>query len=181
MIYGHYEIKEFQKSKTFKNLIKAMQGEANAHIKYTIYASLLGNTSKELEKQILEIAHNEKEHWKVYAKLALGDEYYNDEANILDAIAGEMDESESLYPQFAEDAFEEGYDEIGNKFAQIAKIEAQHAKEFKDILDIIINPTKEEKQKQWICMNCGHIHIGLEPLEECSVCNHPKKYFMKVD
>ena len=46
MVYGHYEVKEFQKSKTFKNLIKAMQGEANAHIKYTIYASLLGNTSK---------------------------------------------------------------------------------------------------------------------------------------
>lgn len=181
MIYGHYEVKDFQESQTFKNLIKAMQGEANAHIKYTIYASLLGNTSKELEKQILEIAHNEKEHWKVYAKLALGNEYYNDEANMLDAIAGEVTEAESLYPDFAEIAFSEGYKNIGYKFAEIAKIEARHADEFEDILDKIINPTKEKEEKQWICMNCGHIHVGVEPLDECPVCNHPKKYFMKID
>ena len=56
---------KFQKSKTFKNLVKAMQGEANAHIKYTIYASLLGNTSKELEKQINSINKIEsyKDEW----------------------------------------------------------------------------------------------------------------------
>lgn len=175
------ENEKFAASKTFQNLYKAMEGEALACMRYTIYASLIGKSSKELEKKILEIAHNEKEHWKVYAKLAFQEGYYDDESNIVSAIVGEVEEAEDLYPQFAKEAEEEGFTEIAEKFREIAKIEARHANEFEDILDAIINQKIEKEEKQWICLNCGHIHVSIEPPEECPVCDHPKNYFMKID
>ncbi len=171
----------YARPKTFQNLEKAIQGEALAYIKYTVYASLIGKTSKELENKISEIAHNEKEHWKIYAKLLLKEEYYNDERNVLDAISGEVMEAEEFYPRFAKEAEEEGFLEVAQKFREIAKIEARHANEFEDIFDIIHNHIEEKEEKQWICLNCGHIHMGIEPPKECPVCEHPKNYFMKID
>ncbi|MHB1654103.1 MAG: rubredoxin-like domain-containing protein [Desulfitobacteriaceae bacterium] len=29
----------------------------------------------------------------------------------------------------------------------------------------------------WQCRNCGHIHVGVEALEICPVCQHPQAYF----
>ena len=62
-------------TQTEKNLVKALQGEALAHMRYIIYASLIGKTSKSTEKEILEIANNEKQHWKVFAKLLFGKDW----------------------------------------------------------------------------------------------------------
>ena len=99
-------------TETEKNLIKSLKGEALAHMKYTIYAKLLGKSSKSIEKQIEEIAHNEKEHWKVYAKLLLEEDYYDDDRNLVDAIMGEHLECLSLYPEYARIAREEGFDAV---------------------------------------------------------------------
>lgn len=161
-------------TQTEKNLITAIQGEALAHMKYTIYAKLIGNTSKSIEKAINEIAHNEKEHWKIYAKLLLEDDYYNDKANLGDAIMGENKECLSLYPEFARIAREEGFEEIAEKFEAIAKIECDHEKQFTMLLD---SYTKNETKKEWKCSNCGYIHKGENPPDTCPVCNHPKNYF----
>ena len=163
---------------TEKNLKKAMQGEALAYVKYQIYASLLGQTSKDIENKINHIAHNEKEHFKVWAKLLLGDNYYNDEKNLIDAIYGEVKECESLYPEFARVAREEGFEEIAEKFEQVSKIECSHSWIFEDIFDQIINKVDDDsKTNGFICLNCGYIHKGDVPPEECPVCNHPKQYF----
>lgn len=161
-------------TETEKNLIKAMQGEALAHMKYTIYASLLGKTTKKTEKQILEIAHNEKEHWKIYAKLLLQDDYYNDKNNLNNAIMGEHNECSSLYPEFARIAREEGFEEIAEKFEEIAKIECNHEKQFELLLKSL---DENETNVFWKCSNCGYIHKGDQPPEECPVCKHPKNYF----
>ena len=162
-------------TETEKNLIKSLQGEALAHMKYTIYANLIGKQSKSMEKQILEIAHNEKEHWKVYAKLLLEDDYYNDKKNLTNAIMGEREECRSLYPDFARIAREEGFDEIANKFEAISEIECNHEKQFNLLLESI--DKEANNAPMWRCSNCGYIHKGEEPPEECPVCNHPKNYF----
>lgn len=161
-------------SRTEKNLIIAMQGEALAHMKYSIYASLIGKTSKDMEEAVNEIAHNEKEHWKVYAKLLLKDDYYNNKTNLNNAIMGEHQECASLYPEFARIAREEGFEEIAEKFEGIAQIECNHEKEFSMLLDSYeINKTSSE----WKCSNCGYIHKGSEPPTQCPICNHPINYF----
>ena len=161
-------------TQTEKNLIKALQGEALAHMKYTIYAALIGKESKSNETLINEIAHNEKEHWKVYAKLLLEDDYYDNNRNLADAIMGEHNECSSMYPEFARVAREEGFDEIADKFDAIAKIECRHEKEF----DIILKELQEgDDAFQLKCSNCGYIHDGDTAPEVCPVCGHPKNYF----
>ena len=165
---------KLRNTQTERNLIKALQGEALAYMKYIIYASLIGNESKSIEKQINEIAHNEKQHWKIYAKLLLEDDYYDDEENLINAITGEHKECNTLYPEYAKIAREEGFNKIAEKFDAISKIECNHATQFETLLEYY----KEEKDTTlWKCSNCGYIHKGNKPPEECPVCNHPANYF----
>ena len=167
---------------TETNLKRALQGEALAYAKYQVYASLIGEISKDLEEKINHIAHNEKEHFKIWRKLLLEKGYYNNEENLLDAIIGEVTECEEMYPEFARIAREEGFDEIAEKFDQVANIECHHSWLFEDFLDCI---TKEkynkENEKGFICLNCGYIHNKEVAPEVCPVCDHPKKYFIRVD
>lgn len=166
---------------TEENLQKALQGEALAFTKYQIYASLLEKKSKSLENKINLIAHNEKEHFKVWAKLLYGDNYYNDESNMIDAIVGEVEECESLYPEFARVAREEGFEEIAEKFEMVANVECNHSWQFEDFLDEIKNIDNGLKNSEgFVCLNCGYIHKKSEAPDECPICAHPKEYFQKL-
>jgi len=165
-----------RKTETEKNLIKSLEGEALAYMKYSIYASLLGKESKTIEKRINEIAHNEKEHWKVYAKLLLEDEYYDDERNLMNAIMGEKNECALLYPEFSRIAREEGFDEIADKFEEIGEIECSHRKEFEYLLDSLKN--KKNVSNYWKCSNCGYVYRGEAPPNKCPVCEHSVNYFL---
>lgn len=169
-------------SHTEKNLKKALQGEALACVKYQIYASLLGNTSKEIENEINLIAHNEKEHFKVWKKILSSDEYYDDIINLLDAIEGEEAECHEMYPEFARVAREEGFDKIANKFEMIANIECNHSWQFRKIIDEIkgLDTSEYRFENGFVCLNCGYFHIGDFAPDECPVCEHPKNYFKKI-
>lgn len=168
-------------TETEKNLFKALQGEALAHMKYMIYASLIGKTSKDMERQILEIANNEKEHWKIYSKLLLEDDYYNNFINLEDAIEGENKECTLLYNEFGRIAREEGFDEIAESFEAIGNIECFHKKHFDLLLEKygrIEDLMVSDEPTIWKCSNCGYIYKGVEVPEVCPVCKHPKNYFM---
>lgn len=173
---------KFEESKTYKNLETALQGEALAHLKYQFYRSKIANTSKDLENKLDEIVHNEKEHGKIWFKLLHDGEVPDNIINLIDAVHGEVHEHEKMYPEFAQIAYDEGFDDIGNLFNSVAKIEGQHAQEFLNIGnniddDIIFN---ESKPIQWKCLNCGHIIVGKSALNECPVCKHPQKYFVRL-
>ena len=173
---------ELRGTYTEENLEKAMQGEALAFVKYQIYASLLGNISKDMEEKINHIAHNEKEHFKIWAKLLYEDKYYDNEENLLDAILGENYECDEMYPEFARIAREEGFHDIAEKFDQISKIECNHSCLFKEFLKFVEeNKQNEKNEKGFICLNCGYIHNEKNIPDECPVCNHPKKYFIRID
>ena len=172
---------ELKESKTFENLQTAFQGEAKAHLKYQFYRSKLGKLSKDVEKHLDEIIHNEKEHGKIWFKQIHGGEIPENIENLKDAIKGELMEHNEMYPKFAEIAYEEGFTEIGDLFNSVAAIEGQHADEFCEILNNIENEYlfEDDDEWDWICLNCGHIHIGKKAPEECPVCKHPKKYFTR--
>lgn len=172
---------DFKESETYKNLETALQGEALAHLKYQFYRSKLANISKDLEKKLDEIIHNEKEHGKIWFKLLNDNEIPNDEINLLDAINGETIEHKIMYPNFAQIAYDEGFKEIGDLFNAVAIIEGQHADEFSEILtNFRENKLFSSNQKiAWRCLNCGHIYYGEEAPNECPICKHPKKYFVR--
>ena len=171
---------ELKGSKTEKNLITAFAGESQARNKYTYYAS---KAKKEGFEQIAaifeETAGNEKEHAKIWFKLLHEGTIPSTEENLLDAANGENYEWTDMYAAFAEEAKEEGFDEIARLFEGVGKIEKAHEERYRKLLENLKAKIvfKTEEETVWICRNCGHIHYGTEAPEVCPICAHPQSYF----
>lgn len=168
-------------SHTEKNLMKALQGEALAHLKYQFYKSQLTNTSKSMEIYLDEIVHNEKEHGKIWFKALHDGVIPNDIINLNDAINGEKYEAESMYPEFGRVAREEGFNDIAELFERVALIEKHHSEIFTEMLNNLEEESifKDDRKQHWKCLNCGYISYEKNAPEKCPVCNHPRKYFCR--
>ncbi len=172
-------MKELKGTKTEANLAAAFAGESQARNKYTYFSSA---AKKEGLNQISaifeETANNEKEHAKIWFKL-LHDGIGETSANLMDAAAGEHYEWTEMYPGFAKDAKEEGFDKIAFLFEMVAKIEKEHDARYEKLLANINDGIVFERcdLQVWKCANCGHFHIGKSAPIKCPVCDHPQGYF----
>jgi len=167
-------------SKTEKNLMAAFAGESQARNKYDYYAS---KAKKDGFEQIAffftETAKNEKEHAKLWFKLLHDNQVPDTKTNLEDAAAGENYEWTDMYKTFAEEAKEEGFDEIAKLFEGVAKVEKEHEERYLKLLENLNNDEvfKKSSKQVWLCRNCGHLHYGDEAPLECPVCAHPQSYF----
>ena len=170
--------KELKGTKTLQNLMAAFAGESQARNKYTYYAS---KAKKEGYEQIAELftetANQEKEHAKIWFKLFHGVGDTMD--NLRDAAAGENDEWTDMYPRMAEEARQEGFDDIAALFDGVAAVEKVHEEKYRRLLQNIEDGIvfSRDGDRVWQCRNCGHIHVGKDAPEVCPVCNHPRAYF----
>lgn len=171
---------ELKGSKTEQNLMTAFAGESQAHTKYRYYAS---KAKKEGYVQIANIfeetAGNEKEHAKIWFKLLHDGAVPDTITNLKDAAAGENYEWTEMYDEFAKTAKEEGFAKIAYLFEAVGKIEKEHEERYRKLL---ANIEKAEVfaragETVWMCLNCGHIHIGEKAPAMCPVCEHPQAYF----
>ncbi|RJE49326.1 MULTISPECIES: rubrerythrin [unclassified Dehalobacter] len=171
-------MKDLKGSKTEKNLMEAFAGESQARNKYTYFASA---AKKEGYEQIaaifLETAENEKEHAKIWFKKLQGIGCTTE--NLVAAAAGEREEWTSMYARMAQEAREEGFDDIAALFDGVGKIEREHEERYKQLLLNLQNKEVFAKKQNttWKCRNCGHTHVGTEAPEACPVCDHPQAYF----
>ncbi|MFX0012995.1 MAG: rubrerythrin [Promethearchaeota archaeon] len=186
-------------NKTIQNLAKALIGESQARNRYTFYSKI---AQKEGYQQIADIflitADNEREHAKWLLRMinqlkknidkdldeitvdgvvptTLGDT----EENLRAAIAGEHYERETMYPEFAKVAKEEGFYDIATRLKAISVAEEHHENRFTKILTELENNTvfKKKGKVNWICKKCGYVHEGDTPPNECPSCSHPSNYF----
>ena len=172
-------IMELKGSKTEKNLMAAFSGESEARNKYTYYASKAKKDGYvQIAKIFEETAANEKEHAKIWFKL-LKDGIGATDVNLKDAADGENYEWTEMYPTFAKEAREEGFDHIAYLFEQVAKIEKEHEERYKKLLENIEGGLVFSRDNDciWQCSNCGHIVVGKKAPEVCPVCAHPQAYF----
>ena len=165
-------------SKTEKNLLAAFAGESQAFTKYSYFASQAKKDGFEQISGIFtETAHNEKEHAKLWFKLlgGIGDTM----TNLKSAADGELEEHSDMYPTFAKEAREEGFDSIAALFERVAAIEESHEARYRTLLENINNGSvfKRGEKQFWFCRNCGHIHYSETAPEVCPTCAHPKSYF----
>ncbi len=173
-------MKELKGTKTEANLRAAFAGESEARNKYTYFAS---KAKKDGYVQIAaifeETANNEKEHAKIWFKLLNGGSVSDTMDNLKAAAGGENYEWTEMYPTFAKEAREEGFDEIANLFEMVADIEKEHEERYKKLLANIEGGLVFSKDGDviWQCANCGHICIGKQAPEVCPVCAHPQSYF----
>ena len=172
---------EFEGSKTQKNLQSAFAGESQARNKYTYYAQQAkADGYMQISKIFEETANNEKEHAKIWFKLLHeGNKVPDTLTNLEDAANGEHYEYTEMYPTFAKEAKEEGFDKIAFLFESVAKIEKEHNERYQKLRANVAEGTVFEKKEKvfWICLNCGHILENVKAVEVCPVCVHPKSYF----
>lgn len=168
-------------TQTEKNLQEAFSGESQARNKYTYFASVAKKEGYEqMSALFLKTADNEKEHAKMWFKelAGLGDT----KANLSAAADGENYEWTDMYVEMAKDAREEGFIDIAEKMEGVAAIEKHHEARYKAMLKEIEENTFFNKGEDtvWICLNCGHIHVGAQAPEECPVCAHARAYFQEL-
>jgi rubrerythrin len=96
-----------------------------------------------------------------------------------DAAAGENYEWTEMYAEFAKTAREEGFIQIAAQFDGVAKIEKAHEERYRKLRENIAKAQVFAKAGEtvWICLNCGHIHVGATAPAVCPVCAHPQAYF----
>ena len=170
----------FKGTKTEKNLMEAFAGESQARNKYTYFASKAKKDGYEQIAQIfLETADNEKEHAKIWFKLLNDGDIPSTTENLQSAADGENYEWTDMYDKMAEEAREEGFNDVAFLFEAVGKIEKEHEARFKKLLENVENGLvfSKDGDKIWKCRNCGHIVIGNQAPEICPVCKHPKAFF----
>ncbi|MBQ6062186.1 MAG: rubrerythrin family protein [Prevotella sp.] len=173
-------MKELKGTKTEKNLQEAFAGESQARNKYSYWAS---KAKKDGYQQIAaifeETAANEKEHAKMWFKLLEGGAIKSTPENLKAAAEGENFEWTDMYDRMAQEAEEEGFVEIAEKFRAVAAIEKAHEERYRKLLKNIEDEVvfSREGDAIWQCRNCGHIVVGPKAPEVCPVCDHPQSYF----
>ncbi len=178
-------------TQTEKNILTAFAGESQARNRYTYFAS---KAKKEGLVQIStifeETANQEKEHAKRLFKLLEGGDVEVQAAfpagvigstleNLLASAAGENHEHTEMYPEFAEIARKEGFDEIAEIMLAIAVAEKQHEKRYRALAANIEagRVFRREAGTVWRCRNCGYLHEAADAPDKCPACDHPMDHF----
>lgn len=182
---------ELKGTKTEKNLLASFAGESQARNRYTYFASAAKKEGYEQISAIfLETAENEKEHAKRFFKFLEGGmveftatfpagKIGTTAENLKAAADGENEEWAKLYPGAADESEKEGFPEVAAVFRSIAKVEVQHEKRYRKLLENMEKGRvfKRERPEVWKCRNCGYHHEGTEAPGSCPACLHPQSYF----
>ncbi|WP_302750998.1 rubrerythrin [uncultured Prevotella sp.] len=173
-------MKDLKGTKTEKNLQEAFAGESQARNKYTYFASKARKDGYEQIAAIFEeTANNEKEHAKMWFKLLEGGAVRSTRENLKAAAEGENYEWTDMYDRMAQEAEEEGFHEIAEKFRGVCAIEKHHEERYRKLLQNIEDALvfSREGDAIWVCRNCGHVVVGKQAPKVCPVCAHPQSYF----
>jgi rubrerythrin len=178
-------------TKTEKNLLKSFAGESQARNRYEMFAKVARKEGYEQIAAIFEkTAAQEKEHAKRFFKFLEGGNVEitatypagkvgTTAENLKAAADGEHEEWKDVYPEFAEIAKGEGFDEICSAFKMISKAEEVHEKRYRKLLENIEKSQVFAKSTsvKWYCRNCGYELEGNHAPEKCPACLHPQSYF----
>lgn len=178
-------------TETEKNLLKSFAGESQARMRYVYFAK---QAKKEGFEQIAaifqETADQEEQHAKRMFKYLEGGmveitasypagKIGTTAENLFEAAAGEHEEWELLYPEFAEIAAKEGFREIATMYKMIAKAEMEHEKRYLKLHESVNNGSffSREEAIEWHCRKCGFVYFGKTAPKTCPTCLHPQAYF----
>lgn len=176
-------MKALKGTKTEANLMAAFAGESQARNKYTFFEKKARDDKFiEIAEIFKETADNERAHAELWYKLISGG-IGETVDNLKSAGDGERYEWETMYPSFARDAREEGFDEIAGLFDMVAKIEKEHYERFEHYRKLIMEGQLFVKDGEvwWRCLNCGHTVKLKDAPDFCPVCGQPQGYFKEIE
>jgi rubrerythrin len=132
-------------TQTHTNLNEAFGGESMANRRYLYFARVARNEGHDAVAELFEeTANGETGHAFGHLDFLLeagdpatGEPIGDTVANLASAVAGETYEFTAMYPGFARTAREEGFTEIGDWMATLARAEKTHAGRFQKALDTL--------------------------------------------
>lgn len=161
---------ELKNTQTAENLKKALAGESIARNKYTYFAAAArANGDTEIADELERMAKNEMMHAKFWFEQLYGRPTDTREC-LVQAAQGEYSEWHSMYPEFAQQAREEGLEELAVMFEKVAAIERSHENAFMTLLAKMGQkpeapvqqassqpPAQKQKKTGYRCQFCGAI------------------------
>ena len=125
--FYEYEVPDVTGTKTAENLAAAFAGESQANRKYTLWQNIARLAGEEEAAAAFEIPMAEETAHALAEAAYLG-MFGSVKENLENAAAGEQYEEESMYPEFARIAREEGFEDIAHFFERTAFFEGKHKK-----------------------------------------------------
>lgn len=183
--------KSLKGTKTEQNLLKAFAGESQAKNRYEFAARVAKEEGYEQIAGIfLETALQEQQHARRFFNFLEGGmveitasypagKTADTKENLVNAAAGEHEEWNILYPEFAKVAEKEGFKNISTAFKAIASAEKGHEDRYRKLLENVMKNKVFGRDEKvfWYCRKCGYIHFGTRPLKNCPACLHSESYF----
>ena len=178
----------FNESKTKVNLAKSFAAECQAGARYQFMATQAQMEGLVYVKDTMKmIAKNEMAHAKLFydyiieksgeCVVDLKADYPYVEPSLEKSLCAEMkieqEEFDTLYPEFARIAKEEGFGDIATSFEQVAKVEQTHAEMLKFLAKHYASNSlyKSKVKRLQKCTNCGHIDELAEGWKKCPICS----------
>ena len=179
---------EFNQTKTFRNLAASFASECQAGMRYQMVAKLaLDQGYQTLNSEIKTIAKNETAHAKRFFDYII---QYNGNMKNVPVNAGfpfesgtvedglkfaaesERNESQLIYPEFAQTALDEGFDDIAKTFTLTAEVEAHHRIIFEYLYENFKSGKlfKSDEPITYTCSLCGYRFTSKEAFDICPLC-----------
>ncbi len=179
---------QFDQTKTYRNLARSFAGESQAGMRYQLIARLATKQGYyTLADTIKTLAKNETVHARRFFEelnkrgekldnidLDAGYPFHSGDLGESLRLAAEDERQEHtvIYPAFAKDAEEEGFNDIAALFKLVAQVEVRHEMVFNYLHEAFTKGKlfSNETPILYICSECGYMHTSTKAWDVCPLC-----------
>lgn len=163
--------------KTHNNVYTAFVGEAKAYHRLMAFARKADEEGyTQIAKLFRAIAAAEGVHAERHLCLLGEAVVKSTEENLASSFERETTVNKVYYPQFIQEAEEEGERQAALAFSQARDVEERHAALYKRALNALL---RDETHDYHVCQVCGYV-AGQEAPDRCPICNARRELFRLV-
>ena len=177
-------------TQTEKNLQKAFAGESQAQNRYIHFAQQARREGlMEIATMFEDTASTRKSHAERFLDFLESKmneitanhtdvELSNTLENLYMAIKIENSDGATVYPEFAQTAEEEGFQQIAKIFRAIANVEKQHLEHYSTLFHSLAEGKTFERENRfiWKCHVCGMLHESKRPPRKFPLPDHAQAF-----
>jgi len=164
---------------TKDNLAAAFAGESQANRRYLVSAEKAdAEGNAQIARLFRAAAAAETVHAKSHLRVLgiMG----STKENLTAAIVGELHEFTNMYPEFIEQAKQDGDNQALRSFDYANSVEKTHHNLYTEALAALEAGKELPEGSYYVCPVCGHTEFGTPP-DKCPVCGVSGSKFAEVD